>query len=313
MTIKEVLDHQKLSRTNDQGFIHAAGRYQFIGNTLPGLVERSGLPLNTKFNEETQDLLAVQLIQDRGAEPWLADPRNRLQYDKEALAKIEKARQTPLGKPAPSSTPTPPPPAKPQPQTPKAGSIVDTGYKDYKGRPIKLEPAAAAAFKEMANSAMSSGLSKAEFEYGISSSYRDKGDNERVKGAEGSRHKVGLAIDINWNSKGGVWIRENAHKHGFHHLDYSPTSTHFDFTGTKTQQRPYSTTLASASTTKMNIDPNSLEGPEDAPLVVPMPINSIAKEPSGGGGGGATQRTPDIQPASSDLIALAYSLNQAFT
>ena len=74
----EVLDLQydDKSMTNDQwrdaGKLHAVGRYQFVGNTLPGLIQRAGLdPRTTKFTPEVQDRLALQLLSERGWRPWV--------------------------------------------------------------------------------------------------------------------------------------------------------------------------------------------------------------------------------------------------
>ena len=74
----EVLDLQydDKSMTNEQwrdaGKLHAVGRYQFVGNTLPGLIKRAGLdPRTTKFTPEVQDRLALQLLSERGWRPWV--------------------------------------------------------------------------------------------------------------------------------------------------------------------------------------------------------------------------------------------------
>jgi murein DD-endopeptidase MepM/ murein hydrolase activator NlpD len=67
MTVQQVLDNQKAGR------IHAAGRYQIINTnrapTLSGLMEGrygpTGVSLNDKFDEATQDKLAVALVRGR--------------------------------------------------------------------------------------------------------------------------------------------------------------------------------------------------------------------------------------------------------
>ena len=98
MTIGEVLAQQNRGLLNRQGFIHAAGRYQFIGITLPGVVKRSGIPLNAKFSPAVQDRLAVQLmIESGGPGPWLADKRTRLLGDKAGQDIIRQAAKVPLG------------------------------------------------------------------------------------------------------------------------------------------------------------------------------------------------------------------------
>jgi hypothetical protein len=87
LTVGQVIELQKAGR------IHAAGRYQFIGNTLPGVVQRAGVPLGARFNERTQDLLGLTLLRERGIQPWIgpsdkATPRER--------AIIEAARAQPI-------------------------------------------------------------------------------------------------------------------------------------------------------------------------------------------------------------------------
>ena len=115
MTVGEVIAAQDKRLNNDEGFIHAAGRYQFIGNTLPGLVERANIGKDVKFSAEVQDQLAVKLMQERGAAPWLADERTPLLKDKAGIDLIERAGKTPLlatpQAPAPSSTQEPIPAA----------------------------------------------------------------------------------------------------------------------------------------------------------------------------------------------------------
>lgn len=111
MTIGEVIAQQNKSLTNDKGFIHAAGAYQFIGNTLPGAMSAAGLKPSDKFSPENQDLMFYAVLKDRGLSPWQADPRHK-KYTQAEAAIIEKARKTPL-KPRGSATSasqiTPPP------------------------------------------------------------------------------------------------------------------------------------------------------------------------------------------------------------
>lgn len=127
MTIGEVIRRQDKNLTNAEGFIHAAGAYQFTGNTLPGLVQRSGLKMTDKFSPQNQDRLAVQLASERGAQPWLADPRNKLQYDQKALDAINAlkgknpklssappASKVQLSTSSTTSKTAPPPPKKPR-------------------------------------------------------------------------------------------------------------------------------------------------------------------------------------------------------
>jgi len=95
MTLGEILalqsDDGKMSNAQwiDAGKLHAVGRYQFVGNTLPGLVEKAGIPKDAKFTSEIQDLLALQLMKERGIQPWVG-PSDKATAAERAI--IEKAR-----------------------------------------------------------------------------------------------------------------------------------------------------------------------------------------------------------------------------
>ena len=110
---------------------------------------------------------------------------------------------------------------------------VDTGYKDYKGRPIKLSPQAAKAFIKMAKDAEEQGIPNLG-SY-ITSHFRSEEKNENVGGVRGSKHLTGNAIDIDMLNPGpgDEWIQKNGAKYGFIYNGYKPDSTHFDFDPTK--------------------------------------------------------------------------------
>lgn len=100
MTIGEVLERQRwlMNKKNPQVSnygIYAAGRYQFIPNTLPGLVKSAGLSENDKFNQANQDLLGITLVKQRGIQPWTVGGSKYSSKDKSI---VEQARKTPLGK-----------------------------------------------------------------------------------------------------------------------------------------------------------------------------------------------------------------------
>lgn len=87
MTIGEVLQRQSgyddRSITDEQwranGGLHAVGRYQFIGPTLKDEVTRMGLPMDTLFNQKTQDDIFFSHAKRVGnISPWIG-PSN--QYD----------------------------------------------------------------------------------------------------------------------------------------------------------------------------------------------------------------------------------------
>ena len=70
MTIGEIIRRQDRRLTNDQGFIHAAGRYQIIGNTLPEAMRGAGLKPTDMFSPENQDKMGIYLLKTGGPGKW---------------------------------------------------------------------------------------------------------------------------------------------------------------------------------------------------------------------------------------------------
>lgn len=68
-TLAEIYALQDQLRASGQPST-AIGRYQFIKSTLSGLQERLKLPDDTKFTNELQDRLAVELLVGRGYSGW---------------------------------------------------------------------------------------------------------------------------------------------------------------------------------------------------------------------------------------------------
>jgi hypothetical protein len=77
----------------DAGKLHAVGAYQFIGNTLPGVAQRAGIPDSAKFSPAVQDLMALQLMKERGIQPWVG-PRDKATAAERAI--VEQARSVPI-------------------------------------------------------------------------------------------------------------------------------------------------------------------------------------------------------------------------
>lgn len=65
-TVSEVMAFQRRSRDSN-GQLWATGRYQIIPDTLEGLVSKTGISRNAKYNKETQDILGKQLLVNRKA------------------------------------------------------------------------------------------------------------------------------------------------------------------------------------------------------------------------------------------------------
>ena len=98
-TIAEIkkLQYDDKTMSDDQwteaGKLHAVGAYQFIGNTLPGVAQRAGIPDNAKFTPGVQDLMALQLMKERGISPWVG-PSDKATPSERAI--VEKARSEPI-------------------------------------------------------------------------------------------------------------------------------------------------------------------------------------------------------------------------
>jgi hypothetical protein len=132
MTIGEVLQRQQwlMNGRNPQISnygIYAAGRYQFIPNTLPGVIKSAGLSSNDIFNAKNQDLMAIALLKERGIQPWTIGGSR---YSAKELEIVERARKTPVNlesqPPVAKPRPTPPPTSSKLqliPQTGKGGFI----------------------------------------------------------------------------------------------------------------------------------------------------------------------------------------------
>lgn len=72
MTISEVMDYQKGMKSRGHAS-SAVGKYQFIRNTLAGVVKQAGIdPSSTKFTPEIQDKLATMLMEGRGLNAFLS-------------------------------------------------------------------------------------------------------------------------------------------------------------------------------------------------------------------------------------------------
>jgi len=53
------------------GKLHAVSRYQIIGSTLKGLVQRHNIPRTAKFTPRLQDLLGLSLLKSGGPGQWV--------------------------------------------------------------------------------------------------------------------------------------------------------------------------------------------------------------------------------------------------
>ena len=161
-----------------------------------------------------------------------------------------------------------------------ASNVVDTGYQDYKGRPVMLAPPAASAFKQMVSDGMP--YNPAD----VANVYRDKSEYNRLKSqgyspASNSFHNHGEAADI--HGAMNTWIRKNGAKYGWKANDYSGShGGHFEYKG--------------GGSGKTQVDPQE--------TVTGKP------KPSGGGGGGGYGTSE--QRKMLDAIAFAEGTTKSY-
>lgn len=80
MSISQVLNLQREHVKNGSPS-SAAGRYQYIQNTLRDTVKQMGLnPEKTKFNEKTQDSIAIHTLRNIGLDNWLSGQMSDEQF-----------------------------------------------------------------------------------------------------------------------------------------------------------------------------------------------------------------------------------------
>ena len=70
------------------GKLHAVSRYQFIGPTLKGLVQRHNIPRTAKFTPRLQDLLGLSLLKSGGPGQWVG-LRNASKEDMNIILKAK--------------------------------------------------------------------------------------------------------------------------------------------------------------------------------------------------------------------------------
>lgn len=79
MSLREVLEWQQ-KHVNSGNFSSAVGKYQIINTTLRELIEQRNFDLSQKFNKETQDSLAIALLERRGSESYVNHEITREQF-----------------------------------------------------------------------------------------------------------------------------------------------------------------------------------------------------------------------------------------
>ena len=80
---------QNWAQWQSSGKLHAVGRYQFVGNTLPGVASRAGVTDDMKFNNTVQDKMAIQLIKERGIQPWVGPSDKATAAERELVRKVQ--------------------------------------------------------------------------------------------------------------------------------------------------------------------------------------------------------------------------------
>lgn len=94
MTIGEIKALQREEKISNaewirKGKLHAVGRYQFVGDTLPGVAARAGFSDDTKFTKAVQDRMAIQLIRERGISPWVGPSDKATAAERALVRKVQ--------------------------------------------------------------------------------------------------------------------------------------------------------------------------------------------------------------------------------
>ena len=269
---EDVMKRGQLFVRNMEEFVKGIG--DIITATTIGILEVVGAAANFDFKQMGDSIQTaaqrvqlgftrMQLSVDRAFQ-ILSRPMSELLGVSEKdfeLTEEEEETQAQQATPQPTTQQTEPQGGQREVNT---GS-VDTGYKDYAGRPIKLSPQAAKAFIKMVKDAEAEGIPNLG-SY-ITSHFRSEEKNENVGGVRGSKHLTGNAIDINMLNPGpgDEWIQKNGAKYGFIYNGYKPDSTHFDFDPTKVT---------------VPLEPPKTKTPPVAPLTKEAPAPE--PEPQGG-------------------------------
>jgi hypothetical protein len=176
MTLNEVykLGEGMLANPDNKFNSSAAGRYQIINTTIKEAAKALGMDMNTtKFDEATQDRLALQIARQQGLTAW-----EGFKYHPNELANA-KAAVADGGKADPGSAVA-------------AAGVVGDGPVSMDGVPVKGAQATGGgahakgleAFAQEANKSLPGGL-------GMVTALNDRFHQGRV-----SKHNQGLAIDI---------------------------------------------------------------------------------------------------------------------
>lgn len=113
MSIGEVIDLQKANK------LHAAGRYQFVKNTLPTSMKSAGLSRSDKFDALSQDKMFVATLQKRGWQPWDPAVGGGPAYTPQQIAILERASRTRVSGSAAAAAPSPQPTPQPRSAAPR--------------------------------------------------------------------------------------------------------------------------------------------------------------------------------------------------
>jgi len=249
MTVREIMELQRdipgMSNAEwiKKGRLHAVGRYQIIGPTLKGLVDKGVIKPSDTFDETTQDVAGMYILRTSGIGAYYGP---KAYATKQERAIIEKARKEPVSytpstpSVKPSSTPSPPPP---KPQSGKGNGFLTISdlikikplamtpdYKDWYGNNAFLNPAAGKAFLA------------AQKAYGkdipINSAYRSFEHQKAIGGKYGvvaapgtSKHGLGLGLDLEPGTAYYKWMKENGSKFGWYYANISGDPYHFEYRG----------------------------------------------------------------------------------
>lgn len=212
MTIGEIKALQREERiTNSQwiakGKLHAVGRYQFIGNTLPGVAARAGFSDDTKFTKAVQDKMAIQLIKERGISPWVGPSDKASAAERALVRKVQMGAGDGNARRSGSQTPA-------YSQAVKVGRFLQSqGYYAWQHPDFAITPYSTTG----------------------KSGYTGTGRERVMRRSYNSYHNYGEALDfpLSHNSEAKInklakYLKDNRSSLGIAELKWKDDANHFD-------------------------------------------------------------------------------------
>lgn len=131
MTVAEIMERQRKNKSysgrNKVG-IFAAGRYQFIPDTLKSIVDAGIIKVTDKFDAATQDKAALYLIKKNGIRDWAWNAESLARFSPQEQRIVERARTTPIPTTSQTQSTSQRPPTEISGYTVKNNEKIITNY-----------------------------------------------------------------------------------------------------------------------------------------------------------------------------------------